>query len=474
MEVMLSSLVTRANDKEKDMLAMHRVNGKDSNIVTENAVNDLNFKEKVPLPVDSLMQNKPLEALKPGPPGYRSRGVLLPLLDPHKVHDVDSLPSPTRETTPSVPVQRALVVGDGMVKSWPAAAKLSHNAEVHKTPHYETDALRAFSSYQQKFGRNSFFMNSELPSPTPSEESGDGDGDTGGEISSATAVDQPKPVNMPTLGQQPVSSQPMDISQSMDISSVQALTTANNSAPGSSGYNPVVKPNPVVKAPIKSRDPRLRFASSNALNLNHQPAPILHNAPKVEPVGRVMSSRKQKTVEEPVLDGPALKRQRNGFENSGVVRDEKNIYGSGGWLEDTDMFEPQIMNRNLLVDSAESNSRKLDNGATSPITSGTPNVVVSGNEPAPATTPSTTVSLPALLKDIAVNPTMLLNILKMGQQQKLAADAQQKSNDSSMNTMHPPIPSSIPPVSVTCSIPSGILSKPMVSIWLCIILIMQL
>lgn len=458
MEVMVFSLVIRANDEKKDMQTIDGVNGKDSNIVTENVVNDLNFKDKVPLPVDSLMQNKALEASKPGASGYRSRGVLLPLLDPHKVHDVDSLPSPTRETTPCIPVQRALVVGDGMVKSCSAVAKVSHDAEGHKTPHYETDALRAFSSYQQKFGRNSCFMNSELPSPTPSEESGDGGGDTDGEISSATSVDQPKPVNMPTLGQQPVSSQPVDISQPMDISSVQALTTANNSAPGSSGYNPV------VKAPIKSRDPRLRFASSNALDLNHQPAPIVHNAPKVEPVGRVMSSRKQKTVEEPVLDGPALKRQRNGFENSGFVRDEKNISVSGGWLEGTDMCEPQIMNRNLLVDSAESNSLKLDNGATCPITSGTLNVVLSGNEPAPVTTPSTPVSLPALLKDIAVNPTMLLNILKMGQQQKLAAEAQQKSNDSSMNTMHPPIPSSIALVNVTSSTPSGILPKPTVSI----------
>ncbi|KAL5760300.1 hypothetical protein ACOSP7_018813 [Xanthoceras sorbifolium] len=470
MEVMVSSLRypnvmmgARADDKEKEMQAINGLN-KDSNALAKNVAHDLTTKNS-----------------KTGIYGFRGRGPLLPLLDLHKDHDADSLPSPTRETTPCVPAQRALLVGDGMVKQGLVPGRVVNDAS--KMQFYETDALRAVSSYQQKFGRGSFFSCERLPSPTPSNESAKSGGDTFGEVSSFSSIDNSKVSNSSTIDNSKVSSssavgiskgssssaiytseivnpailgqQVVRSSQHMDISSMQVLPTA---APVSSGSNLV------MKASTKNRDPRLRFSNSDALDLNQRSMPVVHNVPKVESVGGVMSARKQKNVEEPVLDGPALKKQRNGLENSAVVRDVKTLSGSGGWLEDLDMAGPRIPTRNQLVEYPEPNPRIGENGATCPTTTVRTNVVV-GNEHVPVTVPSTTPSLPDLFKDFAVNPTMLMNILKMGQQKKLATEAKQNNTDSLTSTAHPPslnsIMGSVPLMTVAPAGPSGILPQPM-------------
>ncbi|KAJ0037615.1 hypothetical protein Pint_23807 [Pistacia integerrima] len=461
-EAVVSSLDSRniflgaiASNKEKEMMDIDGLNKTDCNALAESAGHDLTLKHKL-LPVESSIYNKHnmlLEASKPGLPGLKSR-VLLPLLDLHKDHDADSLPSPTRETTPSLPARTALTVGDGMVKSGLTTAKAAHDSEDIKMRYYETDVLKAVSSYQQKFSNSSFFSNDRLPSPTPSEESGEGDGDTGGEISSSSTIDKSKVVNPPVSVQEAVSS-----SQRMDNSSIQGFFNARNTASVSSGSNPI------VKASVRSRDPRLRFANPDALDLNQRPVPMVHNAPKAEPVGGIMSSRKQKTMEEASFGGPATKRQRHRTENYGVGREAKTVHGSSGWSEDTNMFGPKIPNRNQFVESAVSDPKKLENGTTCPsVTVGTQNVVASRNEPVPVTVPSTTASLPALLKDIAVNPIVLLNILKMGQQQRLTVEAQQKSNDPLRSMMHPPslspIVRSVPLENVALSTPSVVLPKP--------------
>ncbi|KAI5431705.1 hypothetical protein KIW84_035754, partial [Lathyrus oleraceus] len=54
------------------------------------------------------------EALIYGQNNIKGRGVMLPLFDLHKDHDLDSLPSPTREAPSCFPVNRLLSVGDGM------------------------------------------------------------------------------------------------------------------------------------------------------------------------------------------------------------------------------------------------------------------------------------------------------------------------------------------------------------------------
>ncbi|XVF02148.1 hypothetical protein REPUB_Repub04eG0150900 [Reevesia pubescens] len=464
-EVMLLSLNSpaRAIDTEKEI---KNVIKKDPDAFTENVGHDLTVTNRLPLSVGSVIHNKPnllTETLKPGVPNFRNRGVSLPLLDLHKDHDADSLPSPTRETTPSLPINKPLTIGDGLVKSGFMLAEGSHDAEGNKLHPYESDALKAFSNYQQKFGRGSFFSSDRLPSPTPSEESGDEGGDNGGEVSSSSSIGNFKP-NLPILGHPIVSSPPQIDSASY---SMQGQFTTQNTMPVTVSS----ASNLVSKASAKSRDPRLRFANSNAsaLDLNQRP---LHNASKVAPDGGVMDSRKQKSVEEPVLDGPPLKRQRNELQNFGVVRHVQTVSGNGGWLEDTDVSGSQITNRNQTVENLYSNSNKMDNGVTCSSTlSGRTNMTVNRNEQVPLTSMSTP-SLPALLKDIAVNPTMLINILKMGQQQRLASEVQQKTPDPLKSTLHQPslnpIPGVVPPANIfpspsTNIVPSnssGILSKP--------------
>ncbi|XP_022737741.1 RNA polymerase II C-terminal domain phosphatase-like 3 [Durio zibethinus] len=455
-EVMMLSLNSPAgaNDTVKDII----VKKKDPDGLAENVGLDLSVTNKLPLSMDSIIHNNPnmlTETLKPGVPNFRNRVISFPLLDLHKDHDADSLPSPTRETTPCLPVNKPLTIGDGLVKSGFMMAKGSPDDEDNKLHPYETDALKAFSNYQQKFGRGSFFSSDRLPSPTPSEESSDEGGDNGGEVSSSSSIGNFKP-NLPVWGHPIVSSPPQvdSVSSSMQgkIATQNATVVTVSSAS-----------NIALKSSAKSRDPRLRFANSNAsaLDLNQQP---LHNASKAVPVGGIMDSRKQKSIEEPVLDGPALKRQRKELENSGVVKDVQTVSGNCGWLEDTDVIGSQVTNRNQIVENSDSNSWKMDNRVTCSSTlSGKTNMTVNRNEQVPMTGMSTP-SLPALLKDIAVNPTVLINILKMGQQERLAAEILQKSPDPVKSTLHQPSSNSIlgvvTPVNIVPSSSSGILSKP--------------
>lgn len=60
-----------------------------------------------------------------------------------------------------------------------------------------------------------------------------------------------------------------------------------------------------------------------------------------------------------------------------------------------------------------------------------------GNECTPTINASNDASLPSLLKDIVVNPTMLLNLLKMSQQQQLAAELKLKSSEPEQNAICP-------------------------------------
>ncbi|KAA8530005.1 hypothetical protein F0562_034539 [Nyssa sinensis] len=438
-EVMITSLdssnvlsPTKDSDKEEIQFT-ERVNQNDSDASAENATRDLASSKKCVIDsvsIESLEQNDPnvsVESLKLGLGSSKSRGILLPLLDLHKDHDADSLPSPTREGPPCLPVNKALACGDGMMKPefpTPRAALETDNTAMHP---YETDAVKAVSTYQQKFGRSSFLLKDRLPSPTPSEECDDGAGDTSGEVSSASAVGNSNTVNAPILAPPSVS-----FVSHMDISSVQGLISARNTGLLSSVSNPA------LRATAKSRDPRLRLANSNvgALDLNQCPLTGVNNESKVEPLGGTISSRKQKIIEEPLLDGPALKRPRNGLTDSGVGRDVQTVSGSGGWLEDRGTVGPQFLSRNQAVEDTGNVPMKLENEVTcSGTSSSVPNVTINGNEePLPVTSSSTTASLQSLLKDIAINPAMLMNIIKM---------EQQKSVDPAKITSQPPSSNSI-------------------------------
>ncbi|TKY64956.1 RNA polymerase II C-terminal domain phosphatase 3 [Spatholobus suberectus] len=366
------------------------------------------------------------QAAKFGQNSIKGRGILLPLLDLHKDHDADSLPSPTREVPSCIPVKKLLSVGEAMVKSGSAAAKMEAgkmelDSEDSKFHLYETDALKAVSTYQQKFGRSSLFTNDKLPSPTPSGDCEDEVVDTNEEVSSASTGHFLTSTKPTLLDQPPVSA------ISMDRSSLHGLISSRVDAAGPGSYP--------VKSSSKSRDPRLRFINSDASAVDNQSTVIL-NMPKVEYAGAIIS-RKQKAAEEPSLDVTVSKRLKSSLENADHnISEVRTGAGDGGWLEENTGPGAQLIERNHLMDKFGPKPKKTLNTVGSSCTgSGNFNATSIRNEQAPVTSSNVTASLPALLKGIAVNPTMLLNIL-IEQQQRLA-EAKKKSADSATNMLHP-------------------------------------
>ncbi|KAF5746384.1 putative RNA polymerase II C-terminal domain phosphatase-like 3 [Tripterygium wilfordii] len=432
-------------NKEKEIKVSVGLNKEAIDGLAGNAGHDLipvNKVHQIVQPFDHNKSGTSSEALRPVVSGFRGRGSLLPLLDLHKDHDLDSLPSPTHETTPVLPVRGALGVANGIIRPSLAAGKVAQNIEGSRTHPYETDALKAVSFYQQKFNRNSF-LTTDLPSPTPSVESGGGDGDTGGEVSSSSTVG-----NL-IMGQSMASPYP-----SLDTSNMHGLITTRNATSVVSANNSSIKP------PTKTRDPRLRFVNpeSGALDLNQGPSLVVHNKRKMESAADIMNLWKQKTPEDPSSKGPASKRQRNMPDNFGDVKNVRTVTSSGGWLEDCDVIGPQTLGRSRLTENAEPDQKKVDSLASS----GKHNVMV--GEQVSVTSTNTKASFPNILKDIAVNPTMLINILKMGQRQSLAVEAQQKAADPVKNTILTPSSNSklgaVPSVSVTPVTHAGMLPTP--------------
>ncbi|XP_050372945.1 RNA polymerase II C-terminal domain phosphatase-like 3 [Argentina anserina] len=382
-----------------------------------------NKSSDTPVPVVHSNPNISSEFPRSGTSSFKGRGLMLPLLDLHMDHDEDSLPSPTREPPACFPVRKPLVVADGMAKkSGSETARVAPDVQGSKLHVYETEALKAVSSYQQKFSRNSF-LTSELPSPTPSEDGDNGDDDGTGEVSSSSAASNVRTPHPPFFGRQVISSHPPTILPGS--SGMQGQITAKSAASVSSGSSMP------IKSSAKSRDPRLRFANSDvsASTLNQESIAV-HNAPKVDSVITV-SSRKHKFAEESNFDGPESKRQRG--TNSVVGWGTKTSLGS---LEDSSSVGPHFIDRNQTVEKKLADPRKMVNVSNSPGTvEGNSNGQNTANEQLPLMAPSS-VSLPAILKDIAVNPTMLINILKL--QQQRVAEAQQKAAAPAESMTYPP------------------------------------
>ncbi|PQP94628.1 RNA polymerase II C-terminal domain phosphatase-like 3 [Prunus yedoensis var. nudiflora] len=208
---------TKAGIKENEMQIIDEVNNKDSDASAVNASHALtssaNFASD-----SAVVHNNPI--------------MLSEVPDQECLdHDADSLPSPTREAPSRFPVQNTLVVADGKVKSVSdtATARVALNAEDSRLHSYETEALKAVSSYQQKFNRSSFLMSERLPSPTPSEDGGNGDDDTGGEVSSSSASNL-RTSCPPISGRKIVSPSPTAVGSS----SMQGRATAKGAAPPNS------------------------------------------------------------------------------------------------------------------------------------------------------------------------------------------------------------------------------------------------
>ena len=415
----LSSM--RASAKEVEIHMPNGVKNKDSYSAYTNAGQHLTSSTKFPsnsMPVGITAKNSLnilSEGLQSGVSSLKGRAPLLPLLDLHKDHDADSLPSPTKEAPTIFSVQ----------KSGNTPAKLAFAVDGSRLHHYETDAHKAVSTYQQKFGRSSFSMADRLPSPTPSEEY-DGGGDIGGEISSSSIIRSLKSSNSSKPGQN-VSNSASNIStglfSSLESSSTKGLISPLNVAPPSSVSDPTVKPL------AKSRDPRLRIVNSDAsaMGLNPRTMTSVQNSSMLE-CAAAINLRKQKMDLEPNTGVPEIKRQKIGSQNHAVAAsDVRALPGSGGWLEDTMPAGPRLLNRNQM-EIAEANATEKINvtNNSSP-----------GNEGLPTINASNDASLPSLLKDIVVNPTMLLSLLKMNQKQQLAAELKSKSSESEKNTIYP-------------------------------------
>ncbi|KAK6922463.1 FCP1 homology domain [Dillenia turbinata] len=388
-------------------------------------------------PLDKNKRETSWEDLKPSRLNLKAIGMFGPLLDLHKDHDADSLPSPTREAPMNLFVSKASGAGETVIKSDLPTPSVAHEVENVSVHPYITDAFKAVSTYQQKFARTTFCSN-KLPSPTPSEEGNDGDDDIIGEVSSSSATGSLR------IGNQTIVTQPVVSPPQMEGPAVQAAPR-RNVGPLNTGSNTT------SRASVRSRDPRLQFLNTDmgVLDLNQQPLSVAHNAPGVEPPGG-SSARKHKNVEEPGVDGPLTKRQRNES-----VEDGQTVSGKGGWLEDGATVGPQFSNRFLSAENCAADPGKNEVGKS--------NVIIGGSEQLPAVNPSVLASLPSLLKDIVVNPTMLMNLL-IGQQQKLAAESQQKSGEPPKNGVLPSPAHSIlgagPLVNVSSSRPSALGPRP--------------
>ncbi|XP_073140362.1 RNA polymerase II C-terminal domain phosphatase-like 3 isoform X2 [Henckelia pumila] len=448
-----------------------------------NALTGLDKDEMLFRPAGSLDQTHssflPADS-KVGLDNHKHKGPVRPLLDLHIDYDAENLPSPTRVMTSTLPFGKGLLLGHGSAKpEWPVPRQFlkKENAIMHP---YETDAVKAVSTYQQKFGHSSFFRNDELPSPTPSEEGESGNGDTSGEVSSSV-IQNVSHVNTSILGQQMSGSvkssilvHPMVSSSASIALTGQGMSSAMTTGLGNTTSNPVLK-----SSSAKIRDPRLRRVNSNAVSTNDEP--------RVEPLLGLVNSRKQRIVEDLVLPGPVLKRQRNESTVSGIAHLVQGVTETGGWLEDRGTVGMQGMRGNHILESI-GNLANLENAMTGVSTSlSTSNLTIKGNEkfqmvgqnttlslPSSTTSlptlganstslmtspisslplsrpvnlpltnqttklqvadPNATASLQSLLRDLAVNPSIFMNILK---------SEQQRSFDHNKSMTHVPISDSL-------------------------------
>lgn len=389
-EAIRLSLESSDNSLSNDATVRKQVgegfNTTDLHVLLENADNKSDYLKKHGKglgsagSVDQSGQSFSIQCSQPGSVNLRLKGMALPLLDLHKDHDADSLPSPTRDHCATSPFDKGSILDQGLLKpEWPVPRQTlpRENPVLHP---YETDAVKAVSSYQQKFGRGSFFAYDKLPSPTPSEEGdNNGDGEACGEVSSSVSHNFNPAVNSLKLGQPALSSTASgDAIAGPEISNVRSVGTAN------SFRGPLLKP-----SSAKSRDPRLRLANADAgpRNLNQSLPSMGSDESKSKFVG-VMSSRKQKVVEELVLDGPALKRQKN------------ELLG---------------LDTTMPLATAISTSQVPTPSLSLPVSSHPKSPLTCQTEILPVKSSSASSPLHSLLRDIVGNPSMWMSILKMEQ-----------------------------------------------------------
>ncbi|XP_020246902.1 RNA polymerase II C-terminal domain phosphatase-like 3 isoform X2 [Asparagus officinalis] len=330
------------------------------------------------------------------PNASRSRVDFSPLLNLHGDYDEDSLPSPTRDNAPPLPVLKPIGFGSGTAFNSHLVAPRNVQTENATLHPYVTDALKAVSSYQEKYGKNSILESTRLPSPTPSEDGNGGNDDINGEVSSSSGSHNARTVLPSTAanGMAPVNSsdgfqmQPVYSSAGPQMAQVRTIGQVGSEA------------NPAVKASAKSRDPRLRFMKSET-------SVVPKNGFAAGPV----NSLKHKSDDELVLDEHSLKRQRKDSMSS---RDVKVTGSQSGATKDRNLVGTEVGYEMGL----DADNNKLT-------VSSVPSTSISTTGPI--------VSLPSLLKGIAANPQMLVQLLRMEQQKIAAGQAQEKPDGQAVN-----------------------------------------
>ncbi|KAK8949760.1 RNA polymerase II C-terminal domain phosphatase-like 3 [Platanthera guangdongensis] len=282
----------------------------------------------------------------------------------------------TREST-AISVTKTNWFG-GFTISQPTVIK----AEIDSTnlPSYMSDALKAVSSYQKKYGHNSILPSNQLPSPTPSEEF-NCEEEKNDEVSSSVVAGaySVKPVGS---GSSFPPSDFLSRLHSTPNNMVGQLNTQSNQA---------------VKA--KSRDPRLRFINQN-VGVSSDKSAFMNGYVEGE-----TNCKKQKAADASILEIHSLKRQRHSCSTRYQLGHFRNnqIYGIG--------------------------TRKPGNGVTSADsrleTNGDSINANIGNEQNSAVSSAPPVTLPSVLKDMDINPAILMELIKM-KQKTLAAESQKK------------------------------------------------
>ncbi|CAM8956619.1 unnamed protein product [Rhodiola kirilowii] len=401
-----------------------RANMNDSKVSVKEDTGSTQFLKKPPN--DSLANGYPasndLMALPESLKISTSRSkAMTPLLDLHKDHDLDSLPSPTSKPTLDFSKHLTVPAGDRVNNQELGSMRASFETPSSVTHSFRTEALKAFSSYQQTFGGFE-----RLPSPTPSDDHENKDSDCHGEVSSS--FPPPNRANPSLLLN--TSTVPSSI-----IGAVQRPSTVVTPTVLSSGVSPA------VTTPARSRDPRLRYAGLDVVSLDSKQQPLVvgNNASRADPTGLAgPRSKVNRSVEGLNLDGPATKRQRNGLSNSDNAREMKSNAGTGGWLDDnattTTMFTSKNQTASIgkRVRDPRTGIAGFSNGS-----------VKSSSETVPQINNLPTFLPTELLENIAVNPTMYLQLLKNGSQQNIAREPLQKYNDPRARIKNSGIPDSV-------------------------------
>uniref|UniRef100_A0A7N0TMQ7 protein-serine/threonine phosphatase n=2 Tax=Kalanchoe fedtschenkoi TaxID=63787 RepID=A0A7N0TMQ7_KALFE len=337
----------------------------------------------------------------------RSKGIV-PLLDLHKDHDLDSLPSPTSKSTLDFSMHSTLLAGGRVSNQEFGSTRASFEAPSSVTHSSRMEALKAFSSYQQTFGGYE-----RLPSPTPSEDFDNKDNDCTGEVSCSFAP--PNRANSSLL---------------LNTSSVPSTNTGNVQRSGTVVTSTAFSfgTNPTMTAPARSRDPRLRYAGLDVGSLDSKQRPLVvgNSTSIADPTGGPVGpkSKVNRCVEGWHLDGPANKRKKNGPSTSDNAREMNSNVGTGGWLDENGTSGIMFTSKNQIT----SIGNKLRDPRTG-VAGYSNGAVKSIRDSVPPSNNLATSVPPELLKNIAVNPTMLLELLKRGSQQNTVQEPLQKYND---------------------------------------------